>query len=159
MEDFLHTGPPFAGCAVGERLLARFADGPPFLSGGIGGHFRRIHGKISSGVFEITEQVMPSVVKPAQIDRVVPDIAITDHPFHVGPDGGVEFFVFIDFSGVEADDGSVAFHGLGSFLVGLNYFRALSSSWSGILAVFAHELDDVVIRLSGIQTCRPEHRR
>jgi hypothetical protein len=38
MEDFFHVGPPFAFGSGVEGLLAGFADVPPFLGGGVGGH-------------------------------------------------------------------------------------------------------------------------
>ena len=110
MEHFLHASPPFTFSAVFQRFLAGDAAGPPFLGGRIRGHPCHVGGVVGAGVFEITEQVMLAVVELAQVDRVVPDIAVLDHFQHIRPDGGVELFVFVDFVGVQCDDGSVAFH-------------------------------------------------
>jgi hypothetical protein len=47
---------------------------------------------------------MLAVVELAQIYRVIAEVALCDDLQHVGPDGGVELFVFGDFVGIDADD-------------------------------------------------------
>ena len=148
MEHFFHPGPPFVGGAVGERLLARFADGPPLLGGGVGGNVRHVGGEVRADVFEIGEQVMPSVVELAQIDRVVLDVALADLLQHGGPDGGVELLVFVEFLGLQADHHAVAFHRL-DWEVGLGLDGLVElGELERIPAVLAHKFHDIIIRSS-----------
>jgi len=55
MKDFFHAGPPLAGGAVGERLLAGFAESPPALGHGVRSEASHVGGEVGADVFKVTE--------------------------------------------------------------------------------------------------------
>lgn len=119
MKNLGHRSPPFAWSSIVEGLLARFAESPPLLGDGVGGHFGHIVSEVGSVVFEVAEEVVISVGEFAEEDGVIADLAIADGLEDSGPGGFVEFDVFADFFVLELEDAAVAFHGLGSFLIDL----------------------------------------
>lgn len=110
MEDLFHARPPFAFTAVGKRSLTGLAELPPFLGLRIGSHLGHVGVEIVSNIFEIAEEIQVAVREFAEVDRIIPDVAVTDHTQYLRPHGGVEAFVFVEFLGAKPDDACVSFH-------------------------------------------------
>lgn len=82
MKYFFHYGPPFAGLSRPERFLHRCHDGPPFPRFEMSAHLRHITVEVIANIFEIAEQHIV-----LQENRVVCDVASTDHFQDFWPDG------------------------------------------------------------------------
>jgi len=111
MKDLFHAGPPFVGGAVGEWILAGFAEGPPAFGHGVGGEAGHIGGEVGADILEVTEEVVDAVREAAEKNGVVADVGLVDDAENVGPDGLVEAFVVGDFFGTKSEDAAVALHG------------------------------------------------
>lgn len=110
VEDFFHVGPPGALGAVREGLLAGFADGPPFLGAGVGGHGGHIGGEVGADILEVAKEVVLTVGQTTKEDRVVADVRALNLRQNIGPDGGVEAFVSLDLVLPQTNHTSVTFH-------------------------------------------------
>src|SRR5262245_7163628 len=108
MEDFFHRGPPLAGRAGRDRLLARLGRPPPALRRRIGGHTAYVLLVILPVVLEAGEEARPPVAEVLQVDRVVPDVAGADRLEHGGRDGLVQALVLLHLARAETDHHPVA---------------------------------------------------
>jgi hypothetical protein len=96
IKDFLHGGPILAFGSGSVGFLARIGQPPPLLRRRIGGHFASVGGEIRAVILPVGEE---EVLRLAQKDRKIVDIARGDGRKHARLCGGVERFVFGDLLG------------------------------------------------------------
>ena len=82
-------------------------DRPPFLRPRVGRHLGGVGGPVLAVILPVAEQ---QVLRLAQEDRVVPDVAVGDLGEDLRPDGGVRALVFGDLLRPDADHHAHALH-------------------------------------------------
>lgn len=98
VKKFFHVGPPLTWVPRLQRILARFADLPPFLGAGICCHAGHVCIEVISDILEVGKKKSVLVV-----DGVVANPALRDFSEDFRPHCGVQGFVFLVFFRAESD--------------------------------------------------------
>jgi len=110
MENFGGVGPDFSFCpGVWQRSLAGIGFSPPAPRLGIRGHFCHVTFKITAGVFEIGEEIIPAIDLLYK-NRVIPDMAAAYLLADRGPRMGVELLIVSSLFRSESGDGAKSLH-------------------------------------------------